>query len=146
MKGGKKMSINAVDSIGASSIATKEASSRTGEVLDKDAFLRLLVTQLKYQNPINPLDNEQFISQTAAFSSLEQLQELGEGIKAMIEFQKTTNNIELLSLIGKNVAVQSVGGTFSGTVNGLNIENGTYVSIGNKDIPLSEIKKVSLIS
>ena len=50
--------------------------------LDKDAFLNLLVTQLKNQNPLEPMDNSQFIAQMAQFSSLEQAQNTNKTIKA----------------------------------------------------------------
>ncbi len=43
------------------------------QTLDKDAFLKLMMTQLQYQNPLNPMDSTQYMSQMAEFSSVEQL-------------------------------------------------------------------------
>lgn len=51
--------------------------------IDKDAFLTLLVTQLKNQDPTNPQSNEQFIAQLATFSSLEQLTQINDGVTKM---------------------------------------------------------------
>ena len=48
-------------------------SKQKGSNLDKDSFKLLLVTQFKYQDPLNPMEDKEFIAQMAQFSSLEQL-------------------------------------------------------------------------
>ena len=80
-----------------------EPSNRLG----KDDFLQLLVTQLRYQDPTNPMSNEEFIAQTAQFSALEQMQDVNTNIKSLIELQKTSARTEALSLIGKQVTAES---------------------------------------
>ena len=50
----------------------KQASKSNG--LDKDAFLQLLVAQMKYQDPMEPTDNTEYVSQLATFSQLEEMQ------------------------------------------------------------------------
>ncbi len=55
--------------------------------LDKMAFLRLLVTQLKNQNPLDPMDNREFLSQLAQFNALEQMQGLNERIAELTSVQ-----------------------------------------------------------
>ena len=75
--------------------------------LGKEDFLQLLVTQLRYQDPTNPMSNEQFISQTAQFSALEQMQELNTNIKSMMELQKTSTRTSAFELIGKKVAANT---------------------------------------
>jgi flagellar basal-body rod modification protein FlgD len=49
----------------------------------KDEFLKLLVAQLKNQDPLNPMDNEQFVTQLASFSSLEQLMAINQAVSKL---------------------------------------------------------------
>lgn len=56
---------------------TKNKKTQSGD-LDKDAFLRLLITQLQNQDPLNPMEDREFIAQMAQFSSLEQMQNLNK--------------------------------------------------------------------
>jgi len=56
--------------------AQQAASKEAGGSLDKDAFLQLLVTQMKYQDPLEPTDNTEYISQLATFSELEEMQNM----------------------------------------------------------------------
>lgn len=69
--------------------------------LGKEAFLQLLVTQMQYQDPLNPQQDTEFISQLAQFSSLEQMQNLNE----------TFSNTSALSLVGKTVMVTETDST-----------------------------------
>lgn len=56
--------------------AQEAASKQAGSGLDKDAFLQLLVTQMKYQDPLEPTDNTEYVSQLATFSELEEMQNM----------------------------------------------------------------------
>ena len=55
---------------------SQETEKKTGSALDKDDFLMLLVTQMKYQDPLEPESNTEYVAQLAQFSSLEQMQNL----------------------------------------------------------------------
>ena len=63
---------------------TQQKSEKSNN-LDKDAFLNLLVTQLKNQDPLSPMEDKEFIAQMAQFSSLEQMQNLNDGLKSTKE-------------------------------------------------------------
>lgn len=54
-------------------------------VLGKDDFLKILVTQLKYQNPLNPMQDQEFINQMTQFSVLEKVTEISEKLSALLD-------------------------------------------------------------
>jgi flagellar basal-body rod modification protein FlgD len=79
---------------GSTATNTSESTVGTGS-LGKDAFLQLLVTQMRYQDPLSPADNTEYISQLAQFSSLEQMQNLNQ----------TFSNNNAFNLVGKKVII-----------------------------------------
>jgi flagellar basal-body rod modification protein FlgD len=93
--------------------------------LGKDDFLKLLITQLRYQDPTSPVDDKEFIAQLAQFSSLEQMQNLNETIKMMMESQqKLTALGQATAMIGKVVEIYTVEGeSLYGKVTGIQFKN-----------------------
>lgn len=81
------------------SAASKTATSKLG----KESFLNLLVTQLKYQDPLNPQADTEFIAQLAQFSSLEQLTNISAGIEEMQNLYGQQSMLNAVSFIGKEV-------------------------------------------
>ncbi|NLY76958.1 MAG: flagellar hook capping protein [Tissierellia bacterium] len=83
----------------------KNSADSKSSPLDKDAFLKLLVTQLQYQDPLSPMEDTEFIAQLAQFSSLEQVQNLNENIKTIgVEMLDSIETLKLgLSVINDNI-------------------------------------------
>jgi flagellar basal-body rod modification protein FlgD len=84
-----------------------------GGEMGKEEFLQLLVTQLRHQDPLNPADPQEFASQLAQFSTLEQLIGIGtkldENAAATDALMQVQNNTSALSLIGKSIVAQGDG-------------------------------------
>ena len=93
------------------------ASKGAGGAMGKDEFLRLLVTQLSHQDPLNPMDGQQFAAQLAQFSSVEQLIGVNESLSGLSELQgalaQNMNNGIAAGLIGRDVRALGNGTTLS---------------------------------
>jgi flagellar basal-body rod modification protein FlgD len=120
--------------------AWNAAATRTPDnSLGKDAFLQLLITQMKYQDPLNPMDDRDFLGQMAQFSALEQMQNLNA------TFART----QAYSMIGKTVDAMwrnPVTGEFehvNGFVDAVTTKgSNTFVMVNGKEIPLEAINVV----
>ncbi|NTZ96564.1 flagellar hook assembly protein FlgD [Pseudomonas koreensis] len=88
-------------------IASATNSSTGGKALGKDAFLQLLVTQLKNQNPLDPQDNSAFVAQLAQFSSLEGITTLNSTVSSLAGNYNSSQALQASSLVGRNVIVQT---------------------------------------
>jgi len=75
-------------------------------ILGKDDFLKLLVTQLSYQDPFEPLKNEEFIAQTAQFSSLEQMQNLNDNFIKFMAKRTAADYATAAQFVGREVKVE----------------------------------------
>ena len=118
------------------------ASSATDNELDKDAFLHLLVTQLKYQDPLEPMKNEEFIAQLAQFNSLEQMMNLNESFEQMLIMQTLT---QASSFIGKEVSWYDINGDVAtGVVDSVEIIDGSpMLIVGDEMVDVSYIFAIS---
>ena len=86
----------------------------SGSVLGKDDFLRLLVTQLRHQDPLSPLDQNQFLAQSAQFTALEELQNIRAALEAAQGGQGSSALTQSAVLIGKQITAGSALFTFNG--------------------------------
>jgi flagellar basal-body rod modification protein FlgD len=117
--------------------ATKSATSQSLQ----DQFLTLLVSQLKNQNPLEPMKNDEFLAQTAQFQALTEMQKLNKSMSAFMS-QSQLNNAS--SLIGKQVtALTSDGDSLTGVVTSAQM-NGSDVllEIDGKFVSLANVTKV----
>jgi len=110
--------------------------------LGKDQFLNLLITQLKYQDPFQPLNDHEFIAQLAQFSSLEQMQNLNTNIVAMMVSQQKLSALgEATRMIGKHVELHTRDGEqLFGEVTGVQFKDGwPQLVVGGKLYGFDEV-------
>jgi flagellar basal-body rod modification protein FlgD len=107
-----------VSSVSSTTSSTSSTTSSSTTVMGKDDFLKLMITELKNQDPLNPMDGTQYVAELAQFSSLEQLTNLNEYMKESIDtnssLAETINNTVLASLIGKEAKVSGSSLTVNG--------------------------------
>lgn len=116
----------------------KTADSKSGSDLDKDAFLQLLVTQMKYQDPMNPGDSTEYMSQLAQYSSLE----------ATMNISDSLDKSSGLNLVGQYVIMNTTDSSgnanmVSGLVQYATVKNGeVMLSINDTYYPASDLDSV----
>jgi flagellar basal-body rod modification protein FlgD len=138
------------DYVGKAGTAKKDAPSKD---LDKDTFLKLLVAQMKYQNPSNPADATQFLSQTAEFTTVEKLSNIEASQQSLLTAQL---QLGASDLIGKTVTyavpdmskpVDKDGNRptklLTGVVTAASFAGSTpTLKVGDTDVALSTVKEV----
>lgn len=133
-------SYKTIDEIIESTTSKMNSTRQTGGELGKDDFLNLLVTQLRYQDPLEPVDDKEFIAQMAQFSSLEQMQNMNG----------TLTKAQAFNLIGKDVTASVKDPTtletktVEGLVSSVKMSNGkTYLVINNQDVDVDNVAQVN---
>lgn len=108
----------------------------------QDQFLQLLVTQLQNQDPLDPITDQQFITQLTSLNTLQGIETLNANFAQMLQLQQLTNGA---SLLGKTVEYEPLGGgaTATGKVDSLNVVNGLFVlQVGTEQVGLDQIISV----
>lgn len=125
--------MSTVSNVTQNTTTTERTSKDQGE-MGKDDFMKLLVTQLRYQDPMKPMEDKEFIAQMAQFSALEQMQNLNT------YFLST----QALSMIGKNVSwSDDQGAIHSGVVKAVHMASGTAtLSIGDALVEMDKVVSV----
>ena len=85
-------------------------------------FLKILLTQLTYQDPLKPMDNQEFMAQMAQFSALGQSQQLNDKLSALLSTQASLQSV---GLIGRTVDITTDSGSLTGTVVSLSLARDT---------------------
>ncbi|WP_295156986.1 flagellar hook capping FlgD N-terminal domain-containing protein [Selenomonas sp. AE3005] len=144
--------------------ASQTQKATDNSALGKDAFLQLLVTQMKYQDPLDPQDNGEYLAQLAQFSALEQMTNVADGLG---DVSKLVGNIDtsvlvgqLSNMIGKDVQwiketsstdengkVTTTKTTMEGVVTGVSISDGSPTIIADVNgtkhkVSISEISRI----
>ena len=116
----------------------KTASSNSNSMLDPQAFLQLLVAQLKYQDPSNPTDTSTFMNQTAMLSQVQTMDSMGTTLSALADAQQAQT---ATNLIGKQVTyLDSHGLRQTGVVSSAELaSSGATLKVGEVTVSLSDI-------
>jgi flagellar basal-body rod modification protein FlgD len=125
----------------ASTQAGTKKDAKPGGDLDKDAFLKLLVAQLKYQDPSNPMDGSAFIAETAQFTAVEKLTEVATAQQDLVAAQL---RLGASNLVGRTVGyLDAEGKLVTGVVTSASFTGSTpTLKVGDKDVALSDVKEV----
>ncbi|MFT8390936.1 MAG: flagellar hook capping FlgD N-terminal domain-containing protein [Sporolactobacillus sp.] len=130
--------VSGTQSSTATSATTANSSSTTGTMLDKDAFLQLLVAQLTHQDPTSPMDTSQFMSQMASFTTLEQTQNMSDAMDKLVSAQSENSLSTEASLIGKQITWTATATDSSGTTTTTS-ETGIVKAVASKDGNISYV-------
>ncbi len=107
--------------------------------LGQDDFLKILITQLSYQDPTAPMEDKEFIAQMAQFSSLEQMTNMSS------EFKKLSGTLNLnsaIGMIGKNVTITSGDSTINGLVEEVSGTENPQVLVNGRFYDFNDIQSV----
>lgn len=128
-----------------SGVTTDTPVTQTPRALDKDTFLKLLVEQMKYQDPLAPTDNAQMIAQLAQFSSLEQMNNLNEKFEELSGNLDQLNFLSASAMIGKHVAgIAADGSAISGQVSGVAMKGSiVYLTVGDRQLSMAGVQTIS---
>ncbi|MCU1374432.1 MAG: flgD [Actinomycetia bacterium] len=124
--------------------ARAAAAAKANPVADsmgKDTFLKLLVAQLKYQNPMAPTDPSNFMNQTAQFSMVERLESMSKATDELLTMERSR---AATGLLGSQVSWQDGDTEKSGVVSTVRMgTDGPILVVGDKDVPYSVVTKVT---
>lgn len=123
--------------------ARADASSGSDfmEGMGKDAFLKLLIAQIRYQNPLDPIKNENFVAQLAQFSSLEAIQEMKDAIESQSRAQQLAS---AAGLIGREIEILGPDGqSVFGIVEAVQqMDEEVYLRVGETLVRVGEVISV----
>ena len=114
--------------------------------LGQSDFLKLLVTQLRFQDPLKPMENKEFIAQMAQFTALEETTQINKGMKTLVGTIQASENYNLL---GKRVHYtdEATGSDKIGVIHSITNEStGFKLGVNNDQISSNSINKVELIA
>ena len=112
---------------------------RVSKSLDKNDFLKILITQLSYQDPTKPMEDKEFIAQMAQFSSLEQMTNMSKGFTNLTGMLMQSN---ALNLLGKRVEIITGDKSVTGVVEEVSGKDHPQLKVGGKYYNFSDVEKI----
>jgi flagellar basal-body rod modification protein FlgD len=144
-----------IDGVGTASSAagtsstSAQISAESAGVVGKDDFFKMLIAQIKYQDPLNPQDGAAFAAQLAQFSSLEQLTSLNETLAAQSTSYSQLMNLQSVGLIGKEVEANAIDPetsasvTVTGEVTAVQFrDNAIYLTVNDQEVAFDNLVSV----
>jgi flagellar basal-body rod modification protein FlgD len=125
-----------------SATSASPPSTQSGTGLGTDDFLKLLVAQLKNQDPMNPASGTEFLAQTAQFTTVEKLTQLTQQYTDLITTQRAT---EATAFLGRTIGyTDNNGNAATGKVDSVSLTaSGPVLKIGTTDVPLASVLTVT---
>jgi len=119
----------------------EKAITASKGTMDKQAFLELLVTQLRNQDPSSPMDSNALMAQTTQMASMESLTEISTTSRESFALQMRA---AAATLVGKNVSYSDGTKTITGAVTGVSYAGSVpTVTVGGKEVPLDSISTIT---
>lgn len=122
------------------------ATAQSAFGLEFQSLLKIILTQLTYQDPLKPMDNTEFVSQLAQFSQLQQTQSLNDQMASLLSAQSA---MQATTLLGKTVDVTTASGTLSGVVQSVAFTSGkptvTLLTAAGQSVANLSIENISQV-
>ncbi|WP_122818408.1 flagellar hook capping FlgD N-terminal domain-containing protein [Nocardioides pantholopis] len=136
------MSISATEGVTPSSVFTTTPAQAASGSKDQDMFLQLLMAQMKYQDPMNPADSGEFLSQNAQFTALEKMQEVADQTSLLLN---VTLAFGATSMVGRTVSYTAADGTTAtGAVSAVSFgASGPLLDVNGTEVPMVSVLKVT---
>jgi flagellar basal-body rod modification protein FlgD len=116
-----------------------DTSKKPTASMDKNDFLKILITQLSHQDPTQPLGDKEFIAQMAQFSSLEQITNMSEGLSKVANLVARS---QALGLLGSNVDVADGASLVSGVVDAVTAGDYPQLLVNGKYYDYAQVQKI----
>jgi flagellar basal-body rod modification protein FlgD len=113
--------------------------ARVNAALDKNDFLKILITQLSHQDPTQPMNDKEFVAQMAQFSSLEQITNMSDGLTKVADL---ITRSQAVGLLGSAVDVSDGAGTVSGIVEAVTGGNYPQILVNGQYYDVSQVQKI----
>ncbi len=137
------MAIGNVDGSSSMNLATTRTPS---SALGKDDFLQLLTVQLKNQDPMNPMEDMDFIGQMSSFSSLEQMLNMNKQLETLTSTFSKNSQTQAMMYLGTTVTVKNedMEEAVTGVVDMVGFTDGVpFLKVGDKAFQLEDVQLVS---
>ncbi len=122
---------------------SNSAAKKPNAGLDRNDFLKILITQLSHQDPTQPVEDKEFIAQMAQFSSLEQITNMNEGLSKVADLVARS---QALNVLGSSVDVADGEATVSGIVDAVTAGDYPQILVNGRYYDFSQVQKIKRAS